>query len=220
MNHTRTRIKVCGITRTSDAQAAVQLGVDAIGMILHAESPRAITTQAAQTIRSVVPAFVSLVGVFVNADQEFIEQSCQQIGLDLIQLHGDESSEFATQLDRPFLKAIRVKDKQQVIAQANDFLGSRALLLDPYVKGVHGGTGQVLDTAMWPNAEVQQPLILAGGLSPDNVYQRVTELQPFAVDLNSGVEQAPGIKSPSLIASAVKEVIRADLARNVSDSTS
>ncbi len=210
MTQNRTRIKVCGMTQVGDVQAAVGMGVDAIGMILHADSPRTINLEAAQKIRAVVPAFVALVGVFVNADIELVSHYKDAIGLDLIQLHGDESPDYMRQLNAPFLRAIRAKNQQQVVQQAADFPSARAVLLDPYVKGKHGGTGTVLNDSAWPRSGVDAPLILAGGLSPENVYDRVMALQPFAVDINSGVEESPGVKSHSRLREAINEVKRAD----------
>lgn len=205
----RTRIKFCGMTQAEQVTAAVAYGVDAIGVILHADSPRSISIEQAQKIRDVVPAFVSLVGVFVNADKQFIEQAVDSLKLDLIQLHGDESDEFGKQLSRPFIKAIRAKNAQQVAADVAKFPTANAILFDPYVKGQHGGTGQTLDTQLWPQ-EHHQSLILAGGLSADNVGARVSQLRPFAVDMNSGLELAPGDKSVELMRSAIIAVRLAD----------
>ncbi len=201
----RTRIKICGMTEPDKVKAAVGMGVDAIGMILHADSPRVISVEAAKEIRSEVPAFVSLVGVFVDCDALRINQLSQSIGLDLVQLHGSESNEFSQELDTPFIKAIRARDETQVLAELNSYPSARALLLDPYVKGQHGGTGKRLDTQCWPQNS-EQNLILAGGLSADNVASLITELKPFAVDFNSGVEDSPGVKNLDLLAAAINAV--------------
>jgi len=140
----RTRVKICGMTNIAEVAHAVDLGVDAIGVILHANSPRAITIAQASEIRKYVPAFVSFVGVFVNAKPQFIEQAIDQANIDLVQLHGDEENDFGADLTRPFIKAIRAKSPMQVEDDCRRFPAASALLLDPYVKGQHGGTGQSL----------------------------------------------------------------------------
>lgn len=198
----RTRIKVCGITRPQDAQAIVALGVDALGMILHANSPRTISVEQAQQIRAQVPVFVTLVGVFVDCPTDTINDYANRIGLDVIQLHGDETNADAQRLNTPFIKAIRAKSLEQVQTAIGDYPNARGILLDPYVKGQHGGTGQSLSLSLWPKKS-SQPLILAGGLAPENIAKAVMEFQPHAVDLNSGVEIEPGIKSPKLVAAAI-----------------
>ena len=210
----RTRIKVCGMTRVDDVQHAVSQGVDAIGMILHANSPRAIGLDQAALIRQAVPAFISLVGVFVDAEQAFIEQAIDQAGIDLIQLHGNETEEHGQALSRPYIKAIRAKSAEQVNQDCKLFPSAQAILLDPYVAGQHGGTGQELSLDLWPqelssNNEARS-LILAGGLSPENVADRIAALAPYAVDMNSGLERSPGFKDKALLEQAIMEVQRAD----------
>ena len=198
----RIRVKVCGITRPQDAREIVHLGVDALGVILHADSPRKITLEQAQQIRKEVPAFVSLVGVFVDCPNHTIDHYAETIGLDLVQLHGDETNASGNRLNRPFLKAIRAKSVHQVQEKIIDYPAARAILLDPYVKGLHGGTGKTLDPSLWPKKS-PLPIILAGGLDPDNIASAVTALDPYAVDINSGVEIEPGIKSPAKVAAAM-----------------
>jgi len=193
---------------------AVSWGVDAVGMILHADSPRVISNEQAKKIRDVVPAFVSLVGVFVDAERELVEQRCQHIGLDFVQLHGSETNEFAQSLSKPYIKAIRAKSAEQVAYDCSAFPAAKAILLDPYVKGKHGGTGELLDSQCWPSHTHNQVLILAGGLSADNVAARISQLSPFAVDLNSGLESEPGIKDPTLVTRAIKQVRMADILRS------
>ncbi|MEM7358674.1 MAG: phosphoribosylanthranilate isomerase [Pseudomonadota bacterium] len=203
----RIKVKVCGTTRAADARIAVGLGVDAIGMILHADSPRLIDTNTAIDIRQEVPALVSLVGVFVDASQAFIRQAVEDIGLDLVQLHGAESNEFGRSLGVGFIKAIRAKERTQVASQLTQYPDARALLFDPYVKGQPGGTGQRLDADLWPR-ESKQKLILAGGLSPENVADACNSMSPYAVDLNSGVESAPGIKDHQRLEQALLAIGR------------
>lgn len=200
----RTRIKVCGMTEPQDVAAAVDLGVDAIGMILHADSPRTISIEQAKEIRSVVPAFVTLVGVFVNAPSKVLASAYDAIKLDLLQLHGEEASDFAKGLGLPYIKAIRARSAEQIARDIPDFQHARAVLLDPYVKGQHGGTGQTLNLDLWPTAhQSKAKIILAGGLAPSNLSQRLTAVTPYAVDLNSGVELSPGRKSLELMTDAV-----------------
>ncbi len=201
----RIRVKVCGITRPQDARAIVPLGVDALGMILHADSPRKITIEQAQLIRAEVPAFVTLVGVFVDCPRNTIDHYAEQIGLDLVQLHGDETNADGDNLKPPFIKAIRAKSIAQVQEKISAFPSARAILLDPYVSGLHGGTGQALDSSLWPKKS-PRPLILAGGLGPDNIANAATTLEPYAVDINSGVEIEPGIKSPRKVAATLAEL--------------
>lgn len=206
----RTRIKICGMTNVTEVEHAVALGVDAIGVILHANSPRRVSLRQAKLIRDVVPAFISLVGVFVDADREQIESSIEAVGLDIIQLHGLETDSLGQSLSRHYIKAIRAKTVEQVNQDCAKFLNARAILLDPYVEGQHGGTGQTLDVNLWPSLESSQSLILAGGLSADNVAERVRQFSPFAVDLNSGLEVEPGVKDPRLVAMAIEQIYATD----------
>lgn len=206
----RTRIKICGMTDPKQVQHAVAGGVDAIGMILHAESPRTISTAQAKKIRAVVPPMVSLVGVVVDCSTEQINQFVQDIGLDLVQLHGAETPEEAEQVTRPYVKAIRAKSLEQVTRDIAAWSNAAAILLDPYVEGQHGGTGTVLSDALWPTTGTQQPMILAGGLSPSNIAARIRACAPYAVDVNSGVESAPGIKDPLKVDSMIASVLAED----------
>ena len=202
------------MTRPQDVRAAVNLGVDAIGVILHAASPRLIDVAVACEIRAQIPAFISLVGVFVDADTAFINRCISAVGLDLVQLHGNETDEFGRALDARFIKAIRARNAAQVMRDIEAYPNAAALLLDPYVSGQHGGTGTELDAALWPLPGTSpidqsgigptQKLILAGGLSPLNIAAAVKQTQPYAIDLNSGVESQPGIKDPALIKAVMR----------------
>lgn len=192
----RVRAKVCGITQCEDAVMAVRAGADAIGMILHASSPRQIDIDAAKRIRDVVSPMVTVIGVVVDAPVTLAQKLYQEIGLNLLQLHGQESAEYATELNLPYIRAIRARSVAQVEKEINEHSAAQGFLLDPYVKGQHGGTGQTLSADLWPNASLStRPLILAGGLGPENLAAAIAQCQPYAVDLNSGVERAPGIKS-------------------------
>ena len=203
----RTRVKLCGVTSAEDASQAVALGVDAIGMILHADSARLISPERAQLIRSVVPAFVTLVGVVVNCSAERINQLIRDIGLDLVQLHGDESNSYADTLERPYIKAIRVKDRSQVEQEIKQYPSARALLLDPWVDGLYGGTGKQLAAEHWPReSRTNCPLVLAGGLNAENVRAACEQFNPWAVDVNSGVEIEPGVKDMEQVAALLQAV--------------
>lgn len=221
----RTRIKLCGMTDPAQAHYAVECGVDAIGMIMYADSPRRVALEQAIAIRAVVPAFVSLVGVFVDAQPELINTLAVQCGLDCIQLHGDESPEILAALNRPVIKAVRARDVQSVQSAISAFKHTRAILLDPFDPNQHGGTGKRLDYSLWPARGATEPcanssvkptvelprMILAGGLGPDNLFNMLSQFKPYAVDLNSGVEQSPGQKDLQKVVAAVREVQRYDL---------
>ncbi len=210
----RTRVKVCGMTRPDQAKRAVELGVDAIGMILHADSPRTISVDQAKSIREVVPAFVQLVGVTVNADPAMARSMAEDISLDLLQLHGEEDAEYVQALGHAYIKAVRAKSNHQVHNVMSQHAAAKAILLDPYVEGLHGGTGHSLSEDCWPTDNVHHPLILAGGLTAENVQERILRLKPYAVDLNSGLEISPGNKDLTLLEQALKAVKAADALKN------
>ena len=205
----KTRVKVCGLTLPEQAAAIADLGVDAIGVILHADSPREITLEQARLIRRAVPPFTLLVGVFVDASAAYINDAVKTVGLNLVQLHGAESPELASQVIVPTIKAIRARSQADITLTIANHPKASAYLLDPYHANKHGGTGQRLDASLWPNSQMnvnQLPLILAGGLSPSNLSDALETFQPYAVDLNSGVEESPGVKNVSKVASAIQVV--------------
>ena len=202
----RTRVKICGLTREQDVQVAVEAGVDAIGFILHADSPRKIDINQAARLRRNVPAFVNVVGVFVDAEVEFVRKMANEIGLDTIQLHGQESPDYVKSLNLNYIKALRTKSSEQVMQACKSYSDATALLLDPYVKGRHGGTGQLLDHTKWPSEQTDVRLILAGGLSPTNISERLSLLSPYGVDINSGIESSPGIKNAEALLECVDKV--------------
>lgn len=203
----RTRIKICGITRIEDAKAAVQAGADALGLVFYAPSPRAVTLQQAQEIAAQIPPFVSITALFVNPEREEVQKILDSVRIDLIQFHGDEDESFCEQFNRPYIKAVRVRNPQDVVAASLRFKNSLALLLDSYKEGVPGGTGETFDWSNIP-VDLNQPIILAGGLTADNVAQAITQTRPFAVDVSGGVEQSKGIKSASKINQFIREVYR------------
>ncbi len=207
----RTRIKVCGMTQVHQVEQAVEMGVDAIGVILHAESPRTISLSQARSIREVVPEFVSLVGVFVDAPDSLVQRTIEQVGIDLVQYHGQESCSVIDSLGAKHIKAIRAQTLEQVLDTVKGYPNTQTFLLDPYVEGQHGGTGQTLDASLWPNnAMSNKNFILAGGLSDLNVKERVRALKPYAVDANSGLEDSPGSKNIERLARFINEVKLAD----------
>lgn len=204
-NILRTRVKICGITNVNDALTAVANGADAIGLVFYEASPRNITIERALEVAAAVPPFVSVVGLFVNAEPAFIQSVVNQVGLDLIQFHGDESPADCAGYGVPFIKAIRVKADTNLVQYAADFSAAKALLLDTFAEGVAGGTGQVFDWGLIPN-QLNKPVILAGGLTPDNVDIAIRKVKPYAVDVSGGVERTKGIKSAEKIAAFMHQV--------------
>jgi phosphoribosylanthranilate isomerase len=201
----RTRVKICGITRVEDALAAVAAGCDAIGLVFYASSPRHIEKARAAEIVQALPPFVSAVGLFVNASAHDIYSVLSDVGLDVLQFHGDESPEFCDQFKMPYLKAVRVRPGTNLVQCATDYAGARALLLDTYTEGVPGGTGHTFDWALIPSG-LQKPLILAGGLNPENVGAAIQQVRPYAVDVSGGVEREKGIKDADKIAAFMRGV--------------
>lgn len=206
----RVRVKICGITRVDDALIAVKQGADAIGLVFYAPSPRNVSIPLAMEIANKIPAFVTVVGLFVNAEASFINEVVSQVKLDLLQFHGDETPEECSQYALPFIKAIRVKSDTNLIQCAKEFSAAKALLLDAYTEGVAGGTGHVFDWNLIPK-QLAKPVILAGGLSANNVAQAIGQVQPYAVDVSGGVEVSKGIKDAVKIAAFMQQVYSAKL---------
>ena len=204
-----TRIKICGITRIQDALAAAEAGADAIGLVFYPPSPRAVSVETAQEIVANLPPFVTAVGLFVNETAAEIDRIYKRVGLDLLQLHGDETPQFCAGLGVPFLKALRVKPSDNVAELMSPWRDARSVLLDAFKDGVPGGTGEVFDWSQVPSSQAVR-IVLAGGLTPGNVYDAVHASRPAAVDVSSGVEAAPGRKSPEKIAAFVSAVRSAD----------
>lgn len=210
----RTRIKVCGITRCEDALAAAEAGADAIGLVFYPPSPRHVEIAQAVEVAACVPSFVTTVGLFVNADAETIAEVVDRVGIDLIQFHGNECPEYCTAQGRPWIRALRMKDDIDLAAEAARFGEARGLLLDAYRPGVPGGTGASFDWARIP-AALSGRVILAGGLTPDNVAGAVSQVRPWAVDVSGGVESSPGIKDKQAIARFVEAVRTGDESRSL-----
>ncbi|WP_127477466.1 phosphoribosylanthranilate isomerase [Sulfurivermis fontis] len=201
----RTRVKICGITRPEDGIAAARLGADAIGLVFYAPSPRAVTVAQAQAVCAALPPFVSVVGLFVDAPAAEVLEVLQAVPLDVLQFHGDEAPAYCGAFGRPYLKALRMRDGLDVAAEARRYADAQGLLLDTYVPGAAGGTGRSFDWARVPQ-KLDKPVILAGGLTPDNVAEAIATARPYAVDVSGGVEQARGIKSAEKMAAFMRGV--------------
>lgn len=187
------RVKICGITRLQDLHAACAAGADALGFVFYEKSPRHVTLESAAALVREVPPFVQSVGLFVNAAPAFIEEVLAAVPLDLLQFHGDEAPAECARFGRPYIKAVRVNRDTDLLKCAADFEAARGLLLDAFVPGVAGGTGERFDWSLIP-ANLPKPVILSGGLTPDNVSEAVRRVRPWAVDVSSGVEVSKGIK--------------------------
>lgn len=205
----RTRIKICGITRSEDALEVVSAGADAIGLVFYEPSPRAVTLDMAKSVVAAIPAFVTVVALFVNPSAKEVHRVLNGVRIDLLQFHGDEENDFCGQFQRPFIKAIRVRKTSDVVASSVRFPDAVGLLLDSYKPGVPGGTGETFDWSLIPTSQ-SKPLILAGGLTPENIASAIDQVQPFAVDVSGGVEREKGIKDHSKINKFISEVYRRD----------
>jgi len=187
------RSKICGITRIEDALAAVEAGADAIGFVFYPKSPRAVTVQQARAIIAALPPFISTVGLFVNASRCELNETLDAVPLDLLQFHGDETPEQCEGYHRPFIKALRVQAGDDIAASCRLYSKASGILLDTFVSGVPGGTGETFDWALIPGG-LEKPIILAGGLTSANVAQAIAQVRPYAVDVSGGVEKSKGIK--------------------------
>ena len=200
-----TRVKICGITRVDDALTAAQSGADAIGLVFYPGSPRHVSVSQAAMIMRALPPFITSVGLFVNAEEHAINAILQDLPLALLQFHGEESASFCRQFKRPYLKVVRVKPSLDLLQYAADYPDAQGLLLDTYVDGLAGGTGQTFDWDLIP-AGLPLPVVLSGGLNPDNVAAAIKHVKPWAVDVSSGVEAAKGIKEAAKIAAFMQGV--------------
>lgn len=203
----RTRVKVCGITREEDALVAVAAGVDALGFVFYAPSPRNVSIEQAARIIAKIPAFVSSTALFVNADRKEIDSVISSTKIDLLQFHGDEDPSFCESFRRPYIKALRMRDGLDVLSLASTYHSARAILLDAYVEGIPGGTGSSFDWQRIP-AQLSSRIVLAGGLDADNVAEAIRQTNAYAVDVSGGVEAAKGIKDANKIRCFMNEVNR------------
>jgi phosphoribosylanthranilate isomerase len=205
-----TRIKICGITRVEDVIDAVQGGANALGLVFYDKSPRHVSIVQAAELTEVIFPFVTLVGLFVNPNAETVREVLRKVPLDVLQFHGDETPEFCAQFGRPFLKAIQVKAGMDLVQYAIDFSGAQGLVLDAYVEGKRGGTGESFDWQLIPH-DLPLPVILSGGLHIGNVGAAIRQVRPYAVDVSSGVEASKGIKDAAKMAAFINEVNKVDL---------
>ena len=201
-----TRIKICGIKHLDDALKAIECGADAIGLIFVEKSPRYVSLTDARVIAESLPPFVTSVGLFMNASEETVREALKVVPLNLLQFHGEESPEFCDQFGVPYVKVLRMRENVNVIAFTQEYPNAAGILLDTYSKE-GGGSGQTFDWSLIPK-DVSVPLILAGGLNPENVASAVETVKPYAVDVSSGVESEPAVKDHKKIEQFIKEVLR------------
>ena len=213
---TRTRIKLCGMTREQDVDAAVAAGVDAVGFVLYAPSPRAVTARRAGELARRLPSFVTPVLLFVNPSPQEVEAACAGVPNATLQFHGDESPAQCLEPERPFLRAARMTAEFDLLDFAALHGTAQAILLDAHVDG-YGGGGKVFDWSLIPQ-NVPRPLVLSGGLHAENVTEGILRVRPWAVDVSSGVERAKGVKDAEAMRWFCEQVRRAD-ARIAAQST-
>ncbi len=196
------KVKICGITNVDDALHACASGADALGLVFYGKSPRCVTPEQAREIVAALPPFVTTVGLFVNEEPQRIRAIADACGLDVVQLHGDEGPEDCDFGPRRTVKAIRVKDAASL--DGHEAYATSALLLDAWVAGAYGGTGANFNWELAANVARERRVILAGGLAPENVSAAVAAVRPYAVDVSSGVEAAPGRKDPAKVAAFIR----------------
>jgi phosphoribosylanthranilate isomerase len=199
------RSKICGITRIEDALLAADAGADAIGLVFYARSPRAVEVQQARAIIAALPPFVTTVGLFVNASRDELNEILEAVPLDLLQFHGDETADDCAGYHRPYIKALRVRPGEDIKARCAEFPQAAGILLDTFVPGVPGGTGETFDWSLVPE-NPGCPIILAGGLTAENVAAAIRQVHPWAVDVSGGVEASKGVKDAAKVRAFVAAV--------------
>lgn len=199
------RSKICGITRIEDALLAAEAGADAVGLVFYARSPRAVDVQQARAIIAALPPFVTTVGLFVNASRGELNEVLEAVPLDLLQFHGDETAADCSGYHRPYIKALRVRPGEDIQARCAEFPQAAGILLDTFVPGVPGGTGESFDWSLVPE-DPGCPIILAGGLSAENVAAAIRQVRPWAVDVSGGVEASKGVKDAAKVRAFVAAV--------------
>lgn len=209
MTQSRTRIKICGVRDPAMALAAARAGADAIGLVFHEASPRAVDAAQAGRIAAALPPFVTAVGLFVDAPEARVAQVLAAVPLGLLQFHGDESPAYCASFGRPWIKAVRVGEGTDLVECSLRFSGAAALLLDAFVPGERGGTGRSFDWSRIP-PDLGRRVVLSGGLDPANVGAAIARVRPWAVDVSSGVESARGVKDAARIEAFVRSVKDAD----------
>ncbi len=200
----RTRCKICGITQLTDAQHAVACGADALGFVFYPPSPRAVTPATARAIVDQLPPFVTCVALFVDETVDVVSDTIAQVRPSLLQFHGQESADFCRQFGLPYLKAVRFQaGVTDLLALAQEYADACGLLVDAFVPGMVGGTGQTFDwTHLPPNLSL--PLVLSGGFDPENIAAALQTVRPYAVDVSSGVEASKGKKDPAKVAAFLR----------------
>lgn len=199
------RSKICGITRVEDALAAAEAGADAIGLVFYAKSPRAVGVRQARAIIAALPPFVTTVGLFVDAARDELNAILEAVPLDLLQFHGEESAADCAGYSRPYIKALRVRPGEDIRARCAEYPQAAGILLDTFVPGVPGGTGETFDWSLVPR-EPGCPIVLAGGLTAENVGAAIRQVRPWAVDVSGGVEALKGIKDVAKVRAFVAAV--------------
>lgn len=202
------RVKICGLVRADEARQAVEAGADAVGLVFHPRSPRHVDMEQARAVVSAVPAFVSVVGLFMNPEHGQVEEVLDRVPLDMLQFHGREDGAFCRSFGRRYIKAVGMANKPDMERVADEYDDAAALLVDSHAGDSDGGSGEAFDWAQWPSLTGKN-LILAGGLTAENVAEAVSRLSPWAVDVSSGVEAAPGRKDPEKVTRFIREVHRA-----------
>lgn len=202
-----TRVKICGITSVEDALAVVQAGADALGLVFYGASPRAVSISQARQIALSVGPFIVTTGLFVDAEPAFVEAVLKDVPLQLLQFHGNESQDYCSLFQRPYIKALRMRPELDVIESIESYSNASGILLDAYRPGVPGGTGETFDWGRVPQLS-NKPIVLAGGLSPENVEDAIRATSVYGVDVSGGVELSPGKKDHSKITSFINNVRR------------
>lgn len=205
----RTRVKICGITRPADALAAAQAGADAIGLVFYDKSPRAVDVAQAWEICEALPPFVTTVALFVNPQPDVVEEVLVEVPIDLLQFHGDEPPSFCEQFGHPYIKAIRMQAETDLSVLAQQYAEAQGLLLDTYKPGTPGGTGEAFNWD-WAAQPCDKPVVLAGGLSPENVGEAIARVRPWGVDVSGGVEAEKAMKDSGKINAFIHAVQQAD----------
>jgi phosphoribosylanthranilate isomerase len=205
-----TAVKICGITRPEDGLAAAHAGAHAIGLVFYRDSPRHVALDQARAVTDALPPFVTVVGLFVDPQPGEVVQALAHVPIQLLQFHGDEHPAFCAGFGTPYIKAVRMAPGVDLLQYARLHRAAKGLLVDAFVTGAHGGTGQSFDWGAIPR-ELPLPLVLAGGLAPENVGAAIRLVRPWAVDVSSGVEREKGIKDAARIAAFIKGVRDADV---------
>ena len=201
----QTRVKVCGITSVEEAEWLCQTGVDAIGLVFYQKSPRHVTVQNALKICAAIPPFISIVGLFVNKPSEEIDAILTQVPLDLLQFHGAESAAYCRSFSRPYIKAVPMQGLSDFAAYADQYAEAKGFLVDSHAPDSVGGSGKTFDWTQVPH-DYPKPIILAGGLRPENIAAAIEMTNVYAVDVSSGVESSPGQKDKQKVEKFMQEV--------------